>query len=508
MNFVPAPPAVSGYFGRRASIQVTLSFLCLLSAHAFAQVTINAGSGAGAFQCNEGAAPSFTSATDVLWCDSSHWLMMNNNNSAASTSIMGVVGSDADNTISIGAVDGSFNPSFLTVSGGLVTINGATTNFVAFIDGQRMIVSTNQVSSTSLAVSSFNFVYLKKDATIISADLAATTFLPVYGRTQPTCSSTATPQFWFDTATRKMKSCASSGSYAANPVIFLGVIATDASNVSLGIAHEPWRLDPYTRVREFGTGADGLTSVATTVTNDGWKQYSALEITTGGILQHTAISSPSSPGLIAYSQNPVLVVGTGKIDLAQLGRAGATGAVGVGPAGNGCGWGGAAGGGGSSGTLGGTGGSRTSFFGAVLAGGGAAVSGTSGGTGQAPTNIPPLSGQMLLISGCGGGAGAGDGANLGGSGGKGGGGIYLKAPSVIIGASATVDADAGSGGGGAAGNASGGGGGGGGVIIIDTWFEESSITPTAAAGSGGGHFGSGSNGGAGGAGIVQVIQHQ
>jgi hypothetical protein len=100
------------------------------------------------------------------------------------------------------------------------------------------------------------------------------------------------------------------------------------------------------------------------------------------------------------------------------------------------------------------------------------------------------------------------GTRAGGTGGAGGGGLYLKAPCVVIGSAATVDADGTAGSAGATGGtASGGGGGGGGVIVLDTWFEESAITITAASGAAGG-AGTGHAGGAGGTGIVQVIQRQ
>src|SRR6266498_1906784 len=55
------------------SAVVVLLGCCALATLASGQVNINAGSGAGAFQCNEGAAPTFTGGTDVLWCDSSHY---------------------------------------------------------------------------------------------------------------------------------------------------------------------------------------------------------------------------------------------------------------------------------------------------------------------------------------------------------------------------------------------------------------------------------------------------
>ncbi len=484
---------------------------CALTTYASAQVTINAGTGAGAFQCNEGAAPSFTGTTDVLWCDSSHWFMMNNN-ATTSTSIMGVTGSAVDNTILLSAVDASFNPSFLTVSAGVVTVNGLTTNLVAFIDGQRVIVSLNTASSTSMANSKMNFVYLKKDTTITSGDIASTTFAPTYGRTAPTCSSTTVPQFWFDTATDKMKSCISSGSYSLTPAIFLGVVALDGSGASLGIAHEPLNLNPYVRVREFGSGSAGFNNVTGTSTQDGWQQYSALEIY-GGTLNHTACAPPNASGLWAYSQNPVLITNSGKIDLAALGRSGGSGGSGVaGSGGNSGGWGGAAGGGGGgSTTVGGSGGGRSLFNSQSTANGGAGGgTGAAGGTtGAGPSSgIPPLIGSPMYLCGPGGGGGGGDGTNAGGGGGRGGGGFYLKAPSIVTISGVTIDADAQAGVSASAGNAGGGGGGGGGVILLDGWFVENAVTITEAAGAHGAKHGTGGDGSDGTAGFNQVIQRQ
>jgi hypothetical protein len=481
--------------------------LCVLSRVSFGQVTVNAGSGAGSFQCTEGAAPTFTASTDILWCDTSHWFMMNNNN-GVSTAIQGVVDSDMDNTIVSSAVDGSNNPSFLTVAAmGKPVLHGEVTPFVGYVAGKRVVVNTMVTGASSMTNSTANFVYVKQDGSI-----SATILPPVYSKGQPNCSGTTAPQFWFDTSVRLMKSCASNNPpYTANPVLFLGVIGIDGSGGSLGIAHEPWHLSPYTRLREFGDGSNGLQVVTGAAIQDGWRQYSALEVITGGILQHTAIAAPDDPGLFAYSQNPVLVVGNGKIDLKGLGRLGGAGGTGGGLVGNGCGWGGAGGGGaGSAGNAGGTGGQRTVFFAAFSTGGGAGGnsggSGNNGSAGAAPSNIPPLTGQMLLISGCGGGSGGGNGTNnAGGGGGAGGGGLYLRAPSVIIGASAVVDADGNSGNTGTGTGA--GGGGGGGVIVLDTWFTEAGVTVTAASGAGGAGP-TGKTGGAGGAGIVQVIQRQ
>jgi hypothetical protein len=499
----------------RYIIPLFIILCCVLPIGSQGQVTINAGSGAGAFQCTEGAAPSFTAGTDVLWCDSSHWLMMNNNN-GTSTSTMGVVGSEVDNTISISAVDGSGNPSFMTVSGApttLVTVNGATTSFVAYIDGQRVIVSSNIASATALTNSAVNFVYLKKDTTIVSGDIASTTLAPVYSRTQPTCSTNTVPQFWFDMTTRKMKSCVSSGSFSTNAVLLLGVIALDSGGNSLGIAHEPWNLNPYTRLREFGSGADGYNDVTGTSTQDGWKQYSALEIN-GGTLNHTQCAPPNASGLWAFSQNPVLVTNSGKIDLAGLGRSGGTGgSSSAGTAGNAGGWGGAAGGGGG-GTSngGGNGGGRSLISTSATANGGAGGNAGSAGSagGAGPTSgIPPLTGPPTFLCGPGGGGGGGDGTNAGGAGGKGGGGLYLKAPSIVTISGVTIDADAAAGGSPSAGNTGGGGGGGGGVIVLDGWFVENAITITEAAGSHGTHHGAGSaDGGDGTAGFNQIIQRQ
>jgi len=510
------PQGLASFYER--SRRSLLLFVCCvsLSYTIQAQVTISAGSGAGSFQCQEGAAPSAPSTNqDILWCDSSHWMMMMSNTTPTPTSILGVTGAEEDNTILISAVDATpnFNPSFLTLSGApttKVTLNGATTNFVAFIDGQRVIVNSNLISTNSLTNGSINFVYLTKDATLV----AATTLPPVYGRTAPTCPGSPL-QFWFNTATRKMNSCSNGGSYVLNPVLFLGVVALNGSGSSLGIAHEPWHLSPYTRLREFGNGSDGFNNVTGSVTHDGWKQYSALEIN-GGTLSHSQCAPPNASGLWAYSQNPVLITNSGKIDLAALGRSGGSGgSSAAGGPGNAGGWGGAAGGGGGgTSTAGGNGGGRSLFNAQSTANGGAG-GGSSAGVGSvgAPggsgpsSGIPPLTGPPILLCGPGGGGGGGDGTNAGGGGGKGGGGLYLKAPSIVAVSGVTIDADAQAGVSPSTGNT--GGGGGGGVIVLDGWFVENAVTITEAAGANGVHHGTNSaDGGDGTAGFNQVIQRQ
>jgi hypothetical protein len=486
---------------------------CGFSQTASAQVTINAGSGAGAFQCTEGAAPTLSGGTDSLWCDSSHWFVMNNDNSNTfgSTSVMGVISSEVDNTISISEVDGSGNPSYLGVSGGTVTLNAAgATPFVAYIAGLRVQVISSISSGANLTtVSTVNYIYLNQAAQPAGSNLGSTTFAPVYSYTAPaSCPSGSVPQFWFDLSTNLMKSCSSSGSYVATKAIFLGVIATNGSNNSLGIAHEPWRLNPYRRYELFGNGSVAATTITSNTVVDGWQQYIALEVT-GGTLSHTAVSGSSANGLFIWSQNPILVANSGKISAVGLGFAGATGTTTTGSAGTAGAFGGSGGGGGGAlSTNAGSAGGTRMLLGSSTgtgAGGAGGAANTVGNAGAGPTNLPPFfAPELFYCAGAGGGAGGGDGTHNGAAGGAGGGCLMIRAPALVIQSGTQVACDGGAGGNGTS-NTGGGGGGGGGTCIIYGGYITQGVTITSAGGAGGSSLNA-KGGGVGGAGIVQVVK--
>jgi len=513
-----------------------------------AQVTINAGTGAGSFLCTEGAAPATpTSGNDILWCDFSHTFDMNNvastSTSTTNTSIAGVIDTVRDNSIYVTSTDGSpnWNPNELTVTGSgtnrTITLTASTsTPFVAFIAGKKVILTQNLGPSTFLLTNgttgnpALNYVYLHYSATIGTGDIAAATIAPFYSRSQP-ASCTSTQQFWFDAATRLMKQCNGTGTWNAYPAIFLGVIAIDNTGAVLGIAHEPWGLDPATRMREFGNGTAGATVSNGSNTCDGWAQYTAVELaTTAAQIVHTSITPAGAsnlgyPGCYAWAQNPILITSGGFIDLTGLGRSGGgqqTAANQNGSNGNAGGFGGAAGAGGGitgGGPTGGNGGGHSLFMAYTTAGGGVGTSG-AGPTGatQQTGNFPPFLSGLPPLGGAGAGGGAVGATNgTGGAGGSGGGGVYLKAPSIVITSTAgVIKADGGGNGtangacgNGAATNGGTGGGGGGGTIFLEGYFVSNAITIST---SGGSHcptkFGTGTVGGDGAPGISVTMQRQ
>jgi len=176
---------------------------------------------------------------------------------------------------------------------------------------------------------------------------------------------------------------------------------------------------------------------------------------------------------------------------------------------------GGGGGGSSDGNAGGAGGAVVVHGLTVQAGGTAGV-----GTGGNATAISGSSCRDILAyldswGGASGGSGGGcAGPVTGATGGAGGGVIVLIAPTVVLAATATLNASGANGsGGGAAGGGgpwagSGGGGGGGAVIIVTRSFTDNGATFTVSGGTGASSSGGGAGaGGNGAAGIKQILIH-
>jgi hypothetical protein len=430
--------------------------------------------------------------------------------------------SEIDNGLCLSAVDGSNNPNFIAqgTAGNKLTITG--TSLIANIDGAQYTgTGTYTDAITGMASSSFHYVYVKRppSGTVFSGtDFAETTLAPIYSYTQPACSATTTPQFWFDLGTNKMKSCVSSGSFSANPAVFLGVVWVTSTPTVSGIAHEPFRLNPYQRVQKFGDGMDGGSTLVKreitsgTTTEDGFHQYASLEIT-GGTLQHSQMTnnvSGNTAGLYVYSQNPILVVNSAAINANSKGSGTTSGGTGTGTAGT-SGLNGASGGGGGGGTsAGGAGGSHRNWnFVSNQGGGTAGTAGNPGGNGSNLTN----SGNPSMVcyaqfpfGGAPGGSGGGDGTNSGASGAAGGGMVLIHAPAIVVDSTSSITANGGNGSNAAAGNTGGGGGGGGGAVILCSSYLSNAGTISANGGTGGTGSGTGGAGGNGGTGLVQIVR--
>lgn len=430
-----------------------------------------------------------------------------------------------DNSICTSAVDASGNPNFLATAAGVVLpINGGTTPLVMFIGGVYQVLNSNVTLTVPSTASVQQWILAKQDTTnasMVAADFLAMNTAPFYQYTAPTCPSPGTtlsatnPSFWYDLSTNLSKLCTTNaGSYTASASMVIGTIFVDATPKVLQVLTEPYRLNPYNRFMQFGSGADGvLTITSGTTTIDVHKQYQSV-LMTAGTLNHTTVANNlSTIGISFYSQNPVMLIGTAAVNATGLGRIAAGGGTGVGSSGIASGSGGSAGGGGGSGTVsaaGGSGGSRVGWVNTA-----AAVNGglpgtsapTAGGNGTATPAEPP---QVLFLLGCygaGGGAGAGDATNAGGSGGNGGGSVFMRAPSILAISTAAITANGNVGSIGVAGNAGGGGGGGGGCVDVNGgYLNVSAATITANGGTGGAKAGAGTGtaGGTGGAGLVQL----
>jgi hypothetical protein len=443
-----------------------------------------------------------------------------------------------DNTIITSSVDSNGAPNFLVVPSSSLTlpINGGNTcgsqacPLVMMIAGQYQVLNTN-ISITLPNVTGEYFIYVKQDLTnlaLINTDFGSTNLTPVYQYTPPACSTSSSPEIWFDLSTDLMKTCVSSGSFIVQPLIVIGVADVNATPVIDQVLCEPYRLNPYRRVELFGTGVTGAQQlVSGTTTVDGWQQYTVLEVNGGTtILQPTGwtVTNPSV-GLIIFSQNPVLIINGASVNAngkgAPGGAGGAAGAFGSAGSAGGC----AAGGGGggytsASNMNGGNGGSRVSW-GALSTPIGGGAGGTSsshtGGIGQAETTQGSPDAREIMALACiggGGGGGAGDSTHGGGAGAAGGGAIIIRAPSILVDSTSLVTAGGtrGSNGtGGGTSTAAGGGGGGGGTALLQGIFVTVSAGGRLQAGGGGagsGASGGGNNGGSGGAGLFLAVQLQ
>lgn len=425
--------------------------------------------------------------------------------------IGGVLAAAVENSINTSSVDANGNPNFLAAGAGLnLNINGGTTTLVVYIGDSRYVLPANV--SILLTATSNQFVWVNANDTgaFTAADFGASALPPDYDYVAP--GAPATDQHWFDLSTNQMYRYSGAAWVAVNR-IFLGVARTSGAAID-GVVCEPYRLSPQKRFELFGDASDGILTVTGATNISASKQYSFVCID-GAALSHVAILV-SQLGVFIRSQNPILIINAGSVNVngkGSTGRPGTTGAGGnwgdnTGPLG-----GTGAGGGGSNINAGGAGAGhqdivRTGFS---SGGGTAGAINTAGGTGQASA-APNYKGFSVSGSGfgpsngIGGGSGGGDGINNGGDAGSAAGNAVLIAPSVLIAAGCSVTANGGNGTAGVAGNAGGGGGGGGGTAIVAGGFVNNLGTISATGGTGGGGVGTGGAGGNGGPGTALAVR--
>lgn len=439
-----------------------------------------------------------------------------------------------DTAICTSAVDSNGNPSFLAAgSGAALNVNGGTTNLTYFVAGSFQTVNANlSITLPTPSADTLEFVFIKLDtanANPVNADLVVSSSAPFWQYAAPSCPSptpalsSTNPSIWFDLSSNATKQCTTNGgSYSVTTAMApLGVALVSSTPAVTQVLAEPLRLGPYARFKTFGNGSDGSLAVTSTTTKDGAFRYQSL-LVDNATLNHTGtLSTSQTPGLVLYSQTPVIVTGaSGKLDGSGKGRPATTGGTGASSAGAACGFGGAGGGGGGASTTnaGGLGGNRKAWFDPALSiGGGTAGSnsGGNGGTGIAANanltgSVPFVveNSDMLGNFGCGasGATGGGDGTNNAGNGGAGGGNVFIKAPAILVSSSSTVTCDGQAGTAAAGGNSGGGGGGGGGTCILMGGYVSQNGTLSANGGSGGAKAGSGGNGASGGVGTALALK--
>jgi hypothetical protein len=430
----------------------------------------------------------------------------------------------APNTIASSAVDGNSYPAFLSWSGSSLglTIVGTATPLVLNIGG-----STNSLTAdTTLALpaSAISFVYATSNntGTLAGTDFGYTGLPPLYSFTAPAAPGVG--QHWFDLLNTAMKYWTGSGWTSANR-IFLGVCDTSASGI-LGCAHEPFNLTPIARFQNFGDASttgdtrivNNIYRITTTAQTIDGQYYLAAMVgdATNAYVTHSGYtSSDNPPGMLIWSQNPILLVNSARIDASGKGPQGGSAGTGAGGGPSSTGGYASGGGGGGYGTANGGGGGGIASYGVVTStnryqGSSGGTSGSkAGGPGGAPARSQPFAtfgAPLVPYLGNGGGAGGGDGSNSGGFAGSGGGMVYLRAPGIYIGPLASVLASGTNGGTPAAGNTGGGGGGGGGAVLIQTGAYVNAGTVAASGGAGGSAQGTGGAGGTGGSGIVKIVR--
>lgn len=344
-------------------------------------------------------------------------------------------------------------PTYLQAGTGLnVVVKGSTQTVTIGPNGTSC--STSSDVTLALAASSGDN-YIFGTCTNGTFGLLTTTTVPSISHEDatPLCiGTTAAPQYWFDLEQNLWQVCTtntgttSGWTAAANQMVALGVADATASTID-AVAAMPLGLPPGEQYQLFGDGASG-NSVVSSGTNysDGLMNYTSFQCTgSATVTAHGPNGTYAGTGILISSQWPMML--TGSCTLSTVGAGGnapASAATGQGtkPAN---GWFGAAGGCGGQGTTSTTysGGGRAAFPNpGIISGGCGAGTGNKGesvnanwGTGA----IPPISAVFQAMSGQGS-PGTGDGTNAGGAGAPATLPIWLRAPGVYIGPTATVTA--------------------------------------------------------------------
>lgn len=421
-----------------------------------------------------------------------------------------------DNTIASSSVDANGNPNFLTFSTTNLTINGGTTPLTMYIAGVRQQLNSNiTIAITNIgstATEQEQYVFAKQDTTanqllaMVSADFERSSCAPTISKTKPTACgapSSTNAQYWFDLSTGLMRRSTDGSTYTATPAILLGVFAVEGSGGTTGTvdaaATMPFRLSPQTVFKEFGDGSNQSGNATANVTRDGLFFYTNLMVAGGAAVIHSSIGSAltsNTPGFLASSQTPVLLVGNSSINANGQGLVGSAGTAGTcAAAGNGGLGGNGGGSGGASATNAGCKGGNSSVYWAIADQNGGGTAGTAGSPGTAGASgvsrtvgwtnngALPFSGFDLgsYLGGTGSPGAAGAGIAAGGSGGKGGnsgGEVLVKAPSINITSGSSIAANGVSGVIGTTSTSSGGcgGGGGGGTAGFIGYFSVNGTT--------------------------------
>ncbi len=456
-----------------------------------------------------------------------------------------------DTAICTTAVDSNGNPNFLNVSSTSIQILGGTTPVSYFVAGvYQQINSTLTITncgtqpcySTPAGETEF-FIFVKQDtsnANPVAADLVITNCVPLVSYTAPSgCSgvSTTNPQYWFNLSTNQMMactgSCGTSTNFTVQNSILLGVAAISHTPSVDAVLAMPYRLNPYEQFKQFSDGSGGPLALTTgTTAEDGEFHYSSCLLSSATLSHSNPSNTLNTPGLLISCQTPMLVVGTGSINVSGNARVGGTGGISTCSAvASASGFGGGGGGSGSASTgtsFGCAGGSHAAFccsattsVGAGAGGATAGASGSAGGNSNAgwagSGGLSPMSSRDLMPYAWGMGApgavgaGGGSGHGSGGNGGSGGGVAVVKVPSLYVGASASINCNGTAGGNGTstggAPTGGGGGGGGGGTCGYITVFSENGTTGITANGASGGTGGtSAGNGGSGGNGNIVAVK--
>jgi hypothetical protein len=252
-----------------------------------------------------------------------------------------------DNAICTTSVDSNGNPNFLSVSGTSIQI-GASGSMTYFVGGiYQQINSTLTIAKCGSApcysapsMETEFFIFVQQDTSNlnpVASDLIITSCVPLVSYIAPSGCSTVSatnPQYWFNLSTNLMMvctgTCGTSTNFSSQNAIMLGVAAISSTPTVDAVLAMPYRLNPYEQFKQFSDGSGGALALTSgTTSQDGEFHYSSCLVSSATLSHSNPSNSVNTPGLLIDCQTPMLLVGSGSINVVGNARVGATGGTGT-----------------------------------------------------------------------------------------------------------------------------------------------------------------------------------